>query len=102
MIHVIATIQTAPGGRDGFLTEFRKLVPLVRAEKGCIEYGAAIDMPTDIPVQAAAGDDHVFVIEKWESVEALKAHLAAAHMQEYRVRVREFVRGVTLQVLQPV
>ena len=45
MIHVIATVQLAPGTRGPFLEEFRKVVPLVRAEDGCLEYGAAIDEP---------------------------------------------------------
>ncbi len=34
MIHVIATIELNPGTREAFLEEFRKLVPLVRAEAG--------------------------------------------------------------------
>jgi quinol monooxygenase YgiN len=49
MIYVIATVAVAEGRRLDFLKEFHKVVPHVRAEKGCIEYGAAVDLPTDIP-----------------------------------------------------
>ncbi len=34
-------------------------------------------------------------------LEALKAHLTAPHMTEYRQKIRELVKGVHLQVLQP-
>lgn len=101
MIHVIATIRLAPGTRAAYLEEFRKLTPLVRAEAGCVEYGAAVDEPTGIPVQELAGEDAVVVVEKWESVDALRAHLAAPHMADYRTRVKDYVMGVTLRVLRP-
>ena len=101
MIHVIATIELAPGTRDAFLTEFRKLIPDVKAEAGCIAYGPAVDAETDIPTQARIGADKVVIVEQWESVVALKAHAVAPHMQAYRVRVKEFVKGMELRVLSP-
>jgi quinol monooxygenase YgiN len=101
MIHVIAIIDLAPGTREAFLTEFRKLIPDVRAEAGCIEYGPAIDAVTDIPTQAKLGADKVVVVEKWESVAALKAHSVAPHMQAYRTKVKDYVRGMELRVLAP-
>ena len=54
MIHVIATIQIAAGRRADFLREFQQLVPFVRAEEGCIEYGPAIDLDAGIAGQPAA------------------------------------------------
>ena len=101
MIHVIATIELTPGTRDAFLTEFRKLIPDVKAEAGCIAYGPAVDAETDIPTQARIGADKVVIVEQWESVVALKAHAVAPHMQAYRVRVKEFVKGMELRVLSP-
>jgi quinol monooxygenase YgiN len=101
MIHVIATVELAEGKREAFLAEFRKVVPLVRAEVGCLEYGAAVDVPTGIPVQLPQRENVVTIVEKWESVEALKAHLQAPHMAAYRPRVKDLVVGTTLQVLQP-
>ena len=101
MVHVVATIEVTPGKRADLLAEFAKLVPLVRAEDGCIEYGAAVDLPTPIPVQAPPRPDVVVVIEKWAGLDALQAHLRAPHMADYRQRVAGLVARVTLQVLQP-
>jgi quinol monooxygenase YgiN len=101
MIHVIATIEVTPGRRDAFLAEFHRLVPLVRAEAGCQEYGPAVDLPTDIAAQAPPQPDVVIVVEKWDSLDALQAHLAAPHMTEYRGRVKDLVVSARLQILQP-
>ena len=101
MVHVVATIQVAEGKRAEFLEQFHWVVPHVRAEDGCLEYAAAVDVPTTISVQSPVRPDVVVVIEKWASVEALQTHLKAPHMAEYRERVKEFVTGVTLQVLEP-
>lgn len=101
MIHVIATVETAEGQREAFLAEFRKVVPLVRAEKGCLEYGPAVDVDAGISVQDPLRSNVVTIIEKWDSLEALRAHLGAPHMIEYRTRIQGLVAGVRLQVLQP-
>ncbi len=101
MIHVIATIQVKPGKRDAFLVEFHRIVPLVHAEAGCIEYGPTVDVASGMSVQGPVRDDVAVIIEKWESLDALKAHTQAPHMADYRVRVKDLVEGVTLQILAP-
>jgi quinol monooxygenase YgiN len=101
MIHVIATITTKPGTRDKVLEAFRWVTPLVRTEAGCIEYQATIDVQTTVAVQDGPRSDVVTVIEKWESVEALYAHSATAHMTEYRTKVKDYVLSVKLQVTEP-
>ncbi|MEX0716221.1 MAG: antibiotic biosynthesis monooxygenase [Planctomycetaceae bacterium] len=100
MIHVIADIRVAPGRRDEFLEEFRRLTPAVHAEQGCLEYGPTLDAATNISVQRRL-DDVVTVVEKWASLAALEAHLAAPHMNEYRERVKDMVTGVELRILEP-
>jgi quinol monooxygenase YgiN len=101
VIHVIATIELAPGKREAFLAEFHRIVSLVRAEAGCLDYGPTIDVAAGLSVQSAAREDVVTVIERWESLDALRAHATAPHMQDYRVRVKEYVVRVQLQVLRP-
>lgn len=101
MIHVLATITTKPGKRDALLTEFQRIVPLVHAEAGCLEYGPAVDVASGLSVQAALRENVVVIIEKWESLPALKAHTQAPHMIEYRTNVRDFVENVQLQILTP-
>ena len=100
MIHVIAQIDVHPGRRDDFLTEFHRLVPAVHAEDGCIEYGPTVDASTDIDAQQS-NENRVTVVEKWESLDHLKAHLVAPHMAEYRTKVADIVAGMTLHILEP-
>ena len=101
MIHVVATRRGDPAKREDFLSAFAELTPDVLAERGCLEYGATVDQPTPIAVQEPAGDDAVVVVEKWESVETLAAHLDAPHMHAFREKTAEMLRGVTLRVLRP-
>jgi quinol monooxygenase YgiN len=101
MLHVIATIELNPGTREAFLAEFRKIVPLVHAEEGCIEYGPTIDATTDLERQARVGADTVVIVEKWTTLAALKAHLAAPHMSAYRPKVKDYIRVSTMRVLEP-
>ena len=102
MIHVIATIEIAPGRRDDFLAAFQELVPDVRAEAGCIEYGPAIDLATKLgDPPATVRDNVVTVVEKWTSEEALTRHLEAPHMLRYRRTVKDLVKNVVIRVLEP-
>jgi len=101
MLHVIATIELNPGTREAFLAEFRKIVPLVRAEEGCIEYGPTTDAATDLERQARLGADTVVIVEQWTTLDALKAHLAAPHMAAYRPKVKDYVRASIMRVLEP-
>jgi quinol monooxygenase YgiN len=101
MIVVLATIELQPGKRDDFLREFRQIVLKVRAEQGCIEYFPTVDQASALPAQGLPRQDVVVVVEKWESIPALEAHLIAPHMMEYRPKVKEFVKRVGLQILTP-
>jgi quinol monooxygenase YgiN len=102
MIHVIARLETHPGARDAFLEEFARIVDLVRAEPGCIEYVATVDALTGLPAQHLNGPDSVTIIEKWASLQALQAHDASPHMRAFRSRVREHLRGREISMLVPV
>ncbi len=99
MIHVIAEIEVHDGVRNEFLKEFRRIVPIVRDEDGCIDYGPATDLAAD--AAAAPRPNVVTVIEKWSSEAALKAHLTAPHMDEYRRRAASMIAGVTIRVYAP-
>ena len=101
MIHVIAIITAKPGQRESILTHFCANVPAVLAEKGCIEYGAAVDVEPALKFQTAYGPDTFVVIEKWESMEALGAHAAAPHMAAYAGKTKEFIASRAIHILQP-
>lgn len=102
MIHVIATIDLNPDTRAAFLTEFHKIVAPVRAEAGCLDYGPTIDADSGIAAQGSMRQDVVTVVERWESLAHLEAHLIAPHMMEYRPKVKDFVKSVKLLILEPV
>jgi quinol monooxygenase YgiN len=99
MVHVIAEIEVREGSREAFLKEFRRIVPIVRDEDGCIEYGPAVDLATD--VAAPPRPNMVTVVEKWANEDALKAHLKAPHMDEYRRRAAAMIAGVSIRVYAP-
>jgi quinol monooxygenase YgiN len=101
MVHVIAVITAKPGKRDEILRHFRANVPTVHAEKGCIEYGAAVDAENALPFQTRWGPDTFLVVEKWESMEALKAHAGAPHMAAYGARTKELIASRVIHILSP-
>mgnify|MGYP000391211142 CR=1 FL=1 len=101
MIHIVAIITTKEGQRDKLLEAFRTVVPHVLEEKGCIEYTPAIDLETNIPVQPPIRSNVVTVIEKWEDLPSLEAHLIAPHMVEYRTKVKDLVANTIVCVLEP-
>lgn len=101
MIHVIAVVTAKPGKREEVLKHWRQIVPAVRAEKGCIEYGAAVDADPALPVQTKYGPDTFVVVEKWESMDALRAHAAAPHMAAYGVKTKELLASRAIHILNP-
>ena len=101
MIHVVAVVTAKPGKREEVLKHFRANVPAVKAEKGCIEYGAVVDAENALGFQTKIGPDTFMVVEKWESMEALKAHAAAPHMAAYGAKTKELLASRVIHILSP-
>lgn len=101
MINVIASIRVKAGRLQDFIEVFKSNVPNVREERGCIEYFPAVDIEADLPPQIL-DENVVTIIEKWESLEALRDHLAAPHMLAYKEKVKGIVEGSSIKVLQEV
>jgi len=99
MISVIASIRVKAGKVPEFLEIFKANVPKVREEKGCIEYFPAVDVDSGLPPQSL-NENVVTIIEKWESLEALRDHLTAPHMLAYKGKVKDIVEDLSLKVLQ--
>ncbi len=98
MIHVIAIITASSGKRDQLLNAFSQIVPLVHAEKGCIEYQPVTDTEKE-GSQAKIGADSYMVVEKWESMDDLRAHAASSHMSEYAEQTKHLVADRKVYVL---
>lgn len=66
-----------PNAAESFLSEIAAsgLLQQIRAEDGCMEYDYALPYPAD---------GRVLLIERWESKEKQKAHLAGAHMAQLK------------------
>lgn len=101
MIHVLAVVTAKPGMRDSVLAAFRANVPNVLAEAGCIEYGAAVDAENALGFQTRYGPDTFVVVEKWASMEALRAHAAAPHMAAYGAKTKDLVASRVIHILAP-
>jgi quinol monooxygenase YgiN len=100
VIHVVAIVTAKPGRRDDLLAAFRANLPAVRAEAGCIEYEAGVD--ADGPsFQTKLGPDVAVVIEKWASIDALKAHSASPHMIAFNAATKDWVASRFIHVLSP-
>lgn len=100
-VHVLAIITAKTGMRDKILEAFRANVPAVLAEKGCIEYQATIDSEGVGSLQTKFGEDTFVVVEKWESLSALKAHSVAPHMADYAAKTKDMIENRVIHVLSP-
>ena len=99
MINVLASLNIKEGRQSDFLAIFKANIPNVLQEKGCIEYVPTIDVPTALPPQAL-NKNVVTIIEKWDCLEDLLAHLSAPHMLAYSEKVKDMVESKSLKILR--
>ncbi|MDK2857008.1 MAG: hypothetical protein PWQ29_622 [Verrucomicrobiota bacterium] len=99
MINVVASIHVKEGKVSRFLGIFKDNVPNVLKEEGCIDYVPTVDAPTGLPPQELQ-ENRVVILEKWESIDALKAHMKTPHMLAYREKVKDLIEKMSLNVLQ--
>ncbi|MEM7525774.1 MAG: putative quinol monooxygenase [Pseudomonadota bacterium] len=84
---ILAQITAKPGQEDLVRAELEKLVPITRAEAGCITY--------DLHVDNAQPGFFVFY-ETWESRALWQAHMGAPHLQAYSAATVDAVDGFVL------
>ena len=101
MLYVIATIEVVPEHKAAFLREFKAVCEFVRKEEGCIFYLPTTDMSTGLPRQMPLRPYVVTIVEAWESLPHLQAHLVAPHMNDYRQKIQGMVVSSVLQILEP-
>ncbi len=99
MITVLASIYVKAGEMEKFLDILKANVPSVCAEDGCVSYVPMVDVASQLPSQEL-NENIVTIVEQWESIEALKAHLTTPHMLKYKDNVEAIVKQVTLKVLE--
>jgi len=99
MIHIVATVTVQEGKRDAYLEIFSKYVPIVQAEEGCIRYEPFVDIESGLGRQKPVRQNVVVVLETWESLEKLNAHIAAPHMAELKNQLGDIVTDLDLQIV---
>lgn len=78
---------------------FKANIPNVLQEDGCIEYFPTVDVHTGLPPQDY-NQNVATIIEKWHTLDDLKAHLSAPHMLDYKEKVKDIVVGMSVKVLE--
>jgi quinol monooxygenase YgiN len=100
MVHVIASVRVKTGMLAPFLELLKSTARQVREEKGYIQYIPTVDIVSGLPPQVLDANV-VTVIEKWESLEALRNHLRTPHMAAFFENRKGMVEeGSIVKVLQ--
>ena len=74
MIVVQVEVIVEPGSASKAVDAVKKMETATRQEAGCLKYAFAVDI-------SDAG--MIRVIERWESMDAIKAHMASPHMAAF-------------------
>ncbi|MGQ2910291.1 putative quinol monooxygenase [Aeromicrobium sp.] len=91
---VVATIQAQEGRGDELAEILRASLATVRGEEGCLRYDLH---------RVRRRPDELVMLERWSSVEALKAHGAAEHFQETSARLAPLLAAApVVRVLEAV
>jgi quinol monooxygenase YgiN len=99
MIHVVAEFKIKSGKREEFLAIFKKIIPEVKKEKGCIEYFPTIDIDSKLSLQTK-NEDSVIIIEKWENLAALQDHTTTSHMAKFVSEIKDIVEASSVKIMQ--
>ncbi len=88
-ILVLAKITPKEGCQDSILELADELVYETLLEEGNIDY----------QLLKSSNDDTLTFVEKWESPEALKRHMASPHFLNFGEESGEFVENIDIQVI---
>ncbi len=84
---ILAKITAHPGKENLVRAELEKLIPITRAEAGCIQYDLHVDNT----------DPGIFVFyENWQTRELWQTHMNAPHLAAYMEATEGAVADFTL------
>ncbi len=98
MIEVITEFSCLPGQRQRVFDAALALQPAIETEVGCLAYRPLLDAPASLPEQVQ-DPEGVVLIEQWQSLKHLHAHLASAHQLDFENQTAEAVRQIRQRVL---
>ena len=88
--------------KAAYVAQTKAILGAVRAEAGCLEYRLLGDCATDWDKPQRFGERTLWMVEKWASVNSLKAHLQTPHMKAFGPKVSGMRSGSTFHVLEDV
>lgn len=91
MIIVMAELKTKPGMRDKVVELSKPCVEATRKENGCIQYDL---------LSSTHDDNTLGFLEKWESLDALRLHIAAPHVAAFREARKEMMESAVVKVFE--
>ncbi len=100
-VYVLCRFDLKPDADIGeYVKRTLSVVPTVRSEEGCQLYTLLGDAHTDWDKPQRFGDRTMWMLEKWDSIDALKAHLDTAHMKAFGPTVKDMRVNGTFHVLE--
>lgn len=102
-VYVLCKVDLKPDADiASYIAKTHAVFPSVRAEKGCRLYSLFKDADTDWDRPQRFGERTFWMIEKWDSIDALKAHIQAPHMKAFGPSVAPLRQSSTFHVLEEV
>ncbi|RYH11573.1 putative quinol monooxygenase [Tropicimonas sp. IMCC6043] len=87
VLTIIADIRIKPGEVEPVLASFRKLIPQVLPEPGCLQYD--LHQNNDDPT-------HLLFYENWETRELWLDHMETAHLAAHKAATEGKVVSTTI------
>ena len=88
-IVVLAKVYPKNGCKDSIIEISEELIEKTREEDGNIEYQLLMSL----------NDNTLTFVEKWETLDALKKHMASPHFQSFGKETQDFVENMDIQVI---
>lgn len=88
-ILVLAKIEPKEGCQDSIVEVSKDLIYESLQEPGNIDY----------QLLKSIEDDTLTFVEKWESLDSLKKHMASPHFINFEDESEEFIRNMTIEVI---
>lgn len=78
MIVVNVEVTVEPGAADKARDAVKSMEQATRKEAGCLTYAFSVDI---------SDPGMIRVTERWESMDAIKAHMASPHMADFQLAI---------------
>lgn len=102
MLHVLVTMMIKEDRMEDFLALCKALRPQVLKEKGCLAYDYTREIASPLGIQPPVVANRITLLERWESLEALQAHMETPHMKEAGPKMKDLRLSVEARVTESI